>query len=118
MPIMVAAIKIHEEQNCDVVELRTREAALIVTASHRVLIPDDHGTMEYATMNAGELYKGDKVFCGDRPEPLVKVLKHKMRTRCVEIEFEPDEPVESFLAPKWSVLSKGQPRHYDTEDGF
>lgn len=115
--ITVASIQIHEEDNCDVVELRTREVALTVTSSHRVLIPNDHGTIDtvkYATC----LYAGDRVFCGDRPEPLVKVLKHKQRTRCVEIVFEPDDPVESFLAPKWSVLSKGQSQHYDTDDGF
>lgn len=116
-PITVASIKIHEDQNCDVVELRTREATLTVTATHRVLIPNEQGTID-AVKYAGDLYGGDKVFCGVRPEPLVKVLKHKMRTRCVEIQFEPDDPLESFLAPKWSVLSKGQSPHYDTDDGF
>jgi len=115
--ITVASIKIHEDQNCDVVELRTREATLTVTATHRVLIPNEQGTID-AVKYAGDLCRGDKVFCGVRPEPLVKVLKHKMRTRCVEIQFEPDDPVESFLAPKWSVLSKGQSPHYDTDDGF
>ena len=116
-PITVASIKIHEDQNCDVVELRTREATLTVTATHRVLIPNEQGTID-AVKYACDLCRGDKVFCGVRPEPLVKVLKHKMRTRCVEIQFEPDDPVESFLAPKWSVLSKGQSPHYDTDDGF
>ena len=115
--ITVALIKIHEDQNCDVLELRTREATLKVTATHRVLIPNEQGTID-AVEYAGNLKENDNVFCGVRPAPLVRVSKRKMRTRCVEIQFEPDDPVESFLAPKWSVLSKGQSPHYDTDDGF
>ena len=47
-----------------------------------------------------------------------------MRIEAVELHFCPDEPVESFLSPRWGVLSKGHGLEEDvhsipsTDDGF
>lgn len=115
--IKVASVKIHREALCSVVELRTREASLTVSATHRVVVPDTLGNPA-DLKEAAELSSGDVVFCGDRAASLVKVLPYRIVTQLIEIAFEPDCPVQSFMAPKWSVLSKGASAHYDTDDGF
>eukprot|EP00930_Biecheleria_cincta_P048412 TRINITY_DN33728_c0_g1_i1.p1 TRINITY_DN33728_c0_g1~~TRINITY_DN33728_c0_g1_i1.p1 ORF type:complete len:421 (+),score=81.60 TRINITY_DN33728_c0_g1_i1:178-1440(+) len=113
----------HQDSLRNIVNLKTRAASLSVTADHRIVVPgiDGRPTAEKA---AGELQCGDKVFCGKHAANLTKVGVHKMRTKVVELRFAPDSPVESFIAPKWSLLSKGDATDIDvmstckTDDGF
>ena len=111
----------HEEEMREVVELRTRACYLQVSSTHRVVIPNSSGDPQ-EVVYASSLKPGDIVFCGSqpRPTPIVKVLKHRISTGLVEITFETDDPVESFMQPKWCILTKGQEpaMHYDTDDGF
>lgn len=103
-PLVVLGKIIHEEDVCDIVELRTRGASLRVTTSHRIAVPMYSGLGE---KYAYELEVGDSVMVHKRVEKLVKKLVHKMRTEVVELRFSPDEPLESFSAERWGMLTYG-----------
>jgi len=122
--IKVASTTVHEESLCQVVELRTREHSLKVSSTHRIVVPYPAADVSQEIMDikeAGDMKAGDLVFsgCPPLPVPLVKVLKHPLRTRMIEIVFDPDDPVETFMAPKWCLLTRGSPATWDaTDDEF
>merc|ERR1712139_354070 len=96
-------------------KLSTQEAFLKVTSTHRMVVPDKEGR-PCDVKDACDLKRGDWVFCGTRAQRLVKdPVVRQERNRPIEITFEPDDGVESFMAPKWSLVSKGSVR-YDTDD--
>lgn len=105
-------------------ELRTRAASLRATACHRIVVPDAVGA-PCAERRAEDLEKGDRVFVGDQVQDLVKTPSlYEMATAVVEVCFQPDEPVQTFLSPRWCVLSFGNAGQDDlesipaTDDGF
>lgn len=107
--------KIHGPALRELVELRTRAAYLKVTADHRITVPDLVGRPS-ASKQAKELQSGDQVFVGQRIAELVSVRSSRMRIEAVELHFDPDEPVESFLSPRWGLLSRGHDHQEDKED--
>lgn len=47
------------------------------------------------------------VFCGLHVTPLTNVLHYRGRTVLIELVLRPDDPVASFIAPKWGLVTKG-----------
>merc|ERR1712151_736588 len=121
--LCVTFTKVHPPALRELVELRTRAAYLKVTADHLITVPDLVGRPS-ASKQAKDLQTGDKVFVGQRIADIVSVRCSRMRIEAVELHFDPDEPVESFLSPRWGVLSRGQGHDEDknsvpdTDDGF
>jgi prefoldin subunit 5 len=108
----------HAEKKQQVIDLRTRRSQLLVSVDHRVVIPGDDGEPS-DEQYAWELKKGDLVFNGSLAVPLVADPKHfELRTRLFEITFEPDEPVSSFNASRYGILTRGESAHLDTDDDF
>eukprot|EP00427_Karlodinium_veneficum_P007541 CAMPEP_0169075902 /NCGR_PEP_ID=MMETSP1015-20121227/8065_1 /TAXON_ID=342587 /ORGANISM="Karlodinium micrum, Strain CCMP2283" /LENGTH=341 /DNA_ID=CAMNT_0009135335 /DNA_START=51 /DNA_END=1076 /DNA_ORIENTATION=- len=103
----------HEEELRTLVQLKTREASLKVTADHRIPVQTLDGQVERL---AGELSKGDEVLCGQNPVPLVSVSSHRMHTRVVQLGFLPDAPLEAFRPPRHGLASYGQASYPDTDD--
>lgn len=113
--LRVKFAKIHPPHLRELTELRTRAAYLKVTADHLITVPDLRGK-PCAKKQAKDLQIGDDVFVGARIAPLVKTRTSCMRVEVVELHFDPNEPVESFLSPQWGVLSWGQGMEEDTQD--
>lgn len=105
-PLQVRAVQVWPEAMCEVVTLRTREAELRVSACHRIAVPAAGGGPPDERL-AAELQIGQDVVCGSREHRLVHVSSHRMRTKLVDVQFDPDQPVESFNAPRWSIASRG-----------
>merc|ERR1712113_975569 len=84
----VVHIELLQEAVHDIVELKTRAACLAVTADHRIVVPGIDGKPS-AEKPASQLKRGDRVFCAQQAVDLVKVSKHSMNTRVVEIRFQP-----------------------------
>jgi len=122
--LRVASTELLREELREIVELKTRHACHQVTADHRIVIPCDESPCGKTDIVAKALRVGDLVFCGEQASKLVKVTSHFLRTEVVRLQFDPDEPVESFIAPKWGLLSKGCKVDHDgfsicnTDDGF
>jgi len=93
------------------VKLRTRDANLTVTWSHRVMV-EQSGRAE--AVPAKRLKVGDLILCGGGIEKNAQVLESveamELHTDVVEICFHPDEAVEAFLPPGFTILTKGQER--------
>lgn len=100
---------------CSIVTLRTREAELRVSGSHRIAFPGANGSPS-DERRADLMKPGDRVFCGGRVQPLVSVASHPERTELVEFQFEPDLPVEAFNPPRWGIASKGVLAFPDTDN--
>lgn len=121
--LRVTSAEIHVPALRELVELRTRAAYLKVTADHLITVPDLVGRPS-ASKQAKDLQIGDQVFVGQRIAEIVSLRASRMRIEAVELHFDPDEPVESFLSPRWGVLSRGHRRQEDmdsipsTDDGF
>lgn len=121
--LRVTFAKTHSPAVRDLVELRTRAAYLKVTADHSITVPDRAGRPSHSKQ-AKDLKSGDRVFVGQRIAELVCVRSSRMRIEAVELHFDPDEPVESFLSPRWGLLSRGHASKEDmdsipdTDDGF
>lgn len=121
--LRVTFAKVHLPALRDLVEMRTRAAYLKVTADHLITVPDLVGRPS-ASKQAKDLQIGDQVFVGQRIAEIVSVRASRMRIEAVELHFDPDEPVESFLSPRWGVLSRGHGNQEDmnsipsTDDGF
>jgi len=119
----IVSKQVHAEEIREVVKLKTRRQTLSVTSDHRVPVSDT-SSRPSVEKSAAELRVGDLVFCGQPPEPLVKVeTPSLMRTVVVELRFRPDEPVESFIAPRWALATMGASEPDDasipnTEDGY
>mmetsp|Transcript_129260 Transcript_129260/g.326280 ORF Transcript_129260/g.326280 Transcript_129260/m.326280 type:complete len:401 (+) Transcript_129260:31-1233(+) len=112
----VAGVQVHDEAQRNMVQLKTRTTSITVTGDHRVLIPGPDGS--FAEKLAGDLKTGELVFCAEKPVPLEKVAAHWCSTKVVEVRFEPDHPVQAFIAPKWCLLTKGEQDALLTDDGF
>jgi len=113
--VEVGDLLVHDEARRLLVQLKTRATSIAVTADHRIVVPLD-GSM--AEKRAAELKKGDLVYCKDQPVPLEKVSSHWMTTRVVEVKLQPDSPVQTFMAPKWCMLTMGEEDTVVTDDGF
>jgi len=116
-PLTIVHALTHDEDLHTIVELKTREVSLRVTADHRVPVPDSEGG-HCGECRAIELKKFDLVFCGRHPKPLVSVSSHRMGTQVVQLEFIPDSPVAAFRPPRWAIATLGQASFTDTDDGF
>lgn len=115
--LTIAHALTHDEDLHTIVELKTREVSLRVTADHRIPVPDSEGD-HIGECRAIELRKGDLLLCGQHPTPLVSVSSHRMRTPVVQLEFVPDKPVAAFRPPRWPIATLGQASFIDTDDGF
>jgi len=121
--LSVTFATVHPLAMRELVEVRTRAAYLKVTADHHITVPDLVGRPS-ASKQAKDLQIGDNVFVGQRMAEIVSVRSSRMRIEAVELHFKPDEPVESFLSPRWGVLSRGHAHEEDTisipntDDGF
>ena len=105
----------HEQADQSIVELATASARLVVTASHRVLIPERDSV---TFLLAGELARGDRVVLDGRQTEALEVVHHfEVRTEVFEFHFKPDEPVAAFHAADaetlqpHQILSMGRRRH-------
>merc|ERR1712008_216055 len=58
---------------------------------------------------ARELKKDDRVLVGSKERRLTKVSKFEETTALVELSFEPDLPVESFMVPDYGMQTRGEP---------
>mmetsp|Transcript_32841 Transcript_32841/g.76980 ORF Transcript_32841/g.76980 Transcript_32841/m.76980 type:complete len:409 (-) Transcript_32841:151-1377(-) len=104
----VAEKILHEPKMRDLVTLRTAQAELTVTDDHRIPVPLNEGRVGIRV--ARELDRGDRVYCGAREAELTNVLRHRRRTRVVELHFEPDEAAETWNAPRWGIRAMGAER--------
>mmetsp|Transcript_153965 Transcript_153965/g.493621 ORF Transcript_153965/g.493621 Transcript_153965/m.493621 type:complete len:242 (-) Transcript_153965:324-1049(-) len=106
---VMGANLIKSEKPQRLVKLRTRDADLTVTWSHRVMV-EQSGRAE--AVPAKELKVGDLILCGDGTENHAQVLESveavELHTDVVEICFHPDEAVEAFLPPGFTILTKGR----------
>jgi len=123
----VASVVDHDEDVQTIIELKTRNDSLRVSSTHRIVVAPSHGPPSESVPTekpAQDVQQGDIVFSSGHPQKVVKVSTHHIRTKLYEIRFVPDSPVETFVAPKWSLLTKGQPVSFDstgfpdTDDGF
>jgi len=116
-PLTVVHALTHSEDFHTIVELKTREVSLRVTADHRLPVTESKDG-HIGECRAIELKKGDFVLCGQHPTPLVSVSSHRMRTPVVQLEFVPDLPVAAFRPPRWPIAIFGQASVPDTDDGY
>mmetsp|Transcript_153966 Transcript_153966/g.493624 ORF Transcript_153966/g.493624 Transcript_153966/m.493624 type:complete len:1296 (-) Transcript_153966:324-4211(-) len=109
LQVMGVNLIIKSEKPQRLVKLRTRDADLTVTWSHRVMV-EQSGRAE--AVPAKELKVGDLILCGDGTENHAQVLESveavELHTDVVEICFHPDEAVEAFLPPGFTILTKGR----------
>jgi hypothetical protein len=105
--LRVRGIEVHLPEEREIVELRAGEASLTVTGSHRVMVQHNG---EVKTSFAEMLQEGDEVVCMGGAHRLDVVRKYTRCVEVVEIVFDPDDPVEAFLLPPTSILTKGQTR--------
>jgi hypothetical protein len=103
--LRVRGIQVHRAEEREIVELHAGEASLRITDSHRVMV-QRNGQQE--TANAEVLQEGDEVLCLGGAHKLDVVRKYRRCIRVVEIIFDPDDPVEAFLLPPTTILTKGQ----------
>jgi len=113
----VVEVRTHAEARRLIAHLKTRTTSLAVSADHRIVVPGPANS-PLAEKPAGELKQGDLVFCAEKAVPLEKVSVHWLNTMVVEVSFQPDNPVQSFIAPKWCMLTKGGKHHTEASDGF
>jgi len=104
--LTVVSKQVHERMKRKLVTLRTTQSELTVTADHRVVIRGVDGVLSENV--AGNLKKGDLVLCGALEQKLTKVMSFVANVEVVELRFDPDDPVETFKAPRWGILTKGQ----------
>jgi len=102
--LSVSYLRLHQKQSCRLVTMRTAQAELTVTFDHRIVVPNSDGTEKLAR----ELAVGDTVLCGSRPQKLTKLIQYETKAELVEIRFSPDEPVETRMACRYGILTKGQ----------
>ena len=83
----VTHLTIHPEEPCELVDLNTANASLVVTTSHRVMVRKGKQSQ---TMTAGSLRVGDHVLlAGNETEELVQVEKFTRVSSVVEVTFLP-----------------------------
>lgn len=83
--------------------LRTAQAEITVTSSHRVVVFENDLRSE---RRAGDLRDGDILLCGTRRQRLMRVIPLERNTEVIELGFFP-EPVETFQAPHFGVATLG-----------
>jgi len=103
--LRVAFHEIHLRQQRKLVTLGTAQAELTVTHDHRIQGPG-------GITAASDLQVGDLVMCGDRSQSLAKVKPFNQVTEVVEIRFDPDDPVQTRLAPRWGIETLGAEQHW------
>eukprot|EP00930_Biecheleria_cincta_P035157 TRINITY_DN24206_c0_g2_i1.p1 TRINITY_DN24206_c0_g2~~TRINITY_DN24206_c0_g2_i1.p1 ORF type:complete len:613 (-),score=100.27 TRINITY_DN24206_c0_g2_i1:338-2176(-) len=106
----VAWKSVHDRMLRPLVRLATAQSELTVTTDHRVLTTGTDGV--YSETEAGKLKVGDIVWCGQRQQALTKVSQYNSNVQVVEVRFQPDDPVETFMVPKWGILNLGAPCPY------
>jgi len=104
----VVGLTIHEPKQEDVVFVKTANAQLMVSAKHRMVISlEPRLRFELAE----KLRKGDSIAISDRALRKLEDVQHATtEAEMVEVMFQPDEPVETFLPPTAGVLTLGQRR--------
>jgi len=103
--LRVESVDVHGESEQELVDLRTSNASLMVTASHRVRV--QKGT-QWQTQPAGTLAAGDDVAVGGGcAEALVEVRRLRAHVSVVAVVLRPDHPVEAFHPPGGTILSHG-----------
>lgn len=106
-PVRVAEIIVWPKALREIVELRVDSERLLVTSSHRVVIPSEKGEVEAL---AGALQLGQAVCCSDGTRMLSHVAKSFQEIEVFEILFDPDEPIEAWSPPIGAILTKGKCR--------
>jgi len=99
----------HERARTDLVTLRTAQAQLTTSHDHRIVVPSASGGMSEKA--AAELKKGDQAIVGCGSQILTKVLKWPASVELIELRFNPDDPVEARLLPRWAIATKGSRAH-------
>jgi len=115
-PLLVSSHEIHKRQDCTLITLRTPQSEITVTDNHRIMVPTPNGLIN--EKEAGQLNPGDDVICGLRSQKLTKVRRFPTNVDLVEIRFMPDDPIETRVAPRWGILTKGAPFPLVTRNTF
>lgn len=90
------------EEEC--VVLKTPTTELLVTSSHRVVKQSDHGEQ---VVRAGDLQNGDWIIVGKSPEQ-ANVQSRAIETSTIELGFENDASVETWIISDQGIVTKGQ----------
>lgn len=93
----------HRHSKEEIVVLTTQTAQLLVTSFHRVVKKSDHGEV---VVLAGDVNNGDWIIVGECPEQ-VSVQKRVVDTSTIEIEFENDASVETWIISDRGIVTKG-----------
>ena len=102
---MVQWHKVHEESSVVLMHLETDWASLIVTESHRIMVPrGERNSPE--PMLAKCLRRGDTVVTNHGCQRLKKAEPMQCWTAVVEIGFDPDGELEVFHPD--GILNKGR----------
>lgn len=105
--VRIAHLQLHSKKHANVVELTTGQGSIKVSATHRVEVAGASEEFD-TTLLARDLLEGvHKVMVGRRPQLLTKVRPFTEKTELVEIGFDPDVPVEAFIAPAWGIQTRG-----------
>ena len=103
--LRVAYHREHPEPECDLVWLRAGSATLTITASHRVAIWRQEGEQQHVP--AKDLCANDIVCCSGGMHELESIYRFSQATVVYEVEFDPDEDLETFLPPTEMILTRG-----------
>lgn len=87
-----------------VVELAVDNLRMLVTASHRVVVPSEFGQQE---VQAEMLQERQQVWCSSGPQSLTDVRCYDADLEVFEITFNPDIAIESWGPLSDSILTKG-----------
>lgn len=102
----VVQIKVWEKARREVVDLCTqRSAHIVVTASHRVVVPSAEGEV---VVEAGTLLKGQEVCCKDGADVLSYVHKRLQEVEVFELTFDPDLAVDAWSPVHSAICTKGR----------
>lgn len=106
--LTVVSKEVHGKSRRKLVTIITAQSVLTVTADHRVVVQGGAGIP--TEKPAVDLRAGDYVYCGLRAQKVSRVVPFEKAVEVVEIGFDPDDPVETFNALRWGILSKGRRR--------
>merc|ERR1712032_326094 len=101
-----------------VVEITTRRGCHKFTAEHHLAVACNSGTLHQAR-EAKDLAKGMTILIGQSPTDITNVKRYDIHTSCVELHFNPDVPVESYMISKHGgIFSFGGKFPETPRDGF
>jgi len=85
----------------DLVELRTDQASLRISANHPV------ETLGGPPRVAKELRLGDRVLVGHRIRTLTRVKHYEEGAKLFDIRFNPDGPIQAYVLPGYGIQVRG-----------